>query len=112
VRSARSTLRTAIEEKLMPMKPSHPGGVFYLSVLEPLGVSVSAAARLIAMRRVTLSAGVNGPHRFRLIGLSAATRLLGQRSISCASRPLYDAASFRKRETPTKVKRYVAKAAA
>jgi hypothetical protein len=59
-----------------------------------------------------MSAGVNGPQCFRRIGLSAAKRLLGQRPISCASRPLYDAASFREREKPTKVKRYVAKAAA
>jgi addiction module HigA family antidote len=45
---------------VMPTKhPSHPGEVFYWGVLEPLEISVSEAARLLGVRRATLSAAVN-----------------------------------------------------
>ena len=44
----------------MPMKnPSHPGEVFYWGVLEPLDISVAEAARVLGVRRATLSAVVN-----------------------------------------------------
>jgi hypothetical protein len=110
--SARSTLRTASEEKLMPMKPARRGGVFDWSALRPPGIGVSVAAGPFGVRWATPSA-VSGPHRFRLFGRSAAKRLSGQRSISrCASRLLYDPDRGRKREQQIKVKRYVAKAAA
>ena len=40
-------------------KPVHPGRVFLLDVLEPLGISVTDAARMMGITRKTLSELVN-----------------------------------------------------
>ena len=44
----------------MGMTPSHPGIFIRLEVLEEFGLSVAAAARILGVRRATLSALVNG----------------------------------------------------
>src|SRR5260370_6756065 len=112
--SARSTLRTIIEEMLMPMKnPSHPGEVFYWSVLEPLGVSVSEAARLLGVRRATLSAVVNARASLSPDLALRIEKAFGPKvDLMLRIQAAYDAAQVRKREKQIKVKRYVANAAA
>ncbi len=42
------------------MKPSHPGEFIRTEVLEPLGLDVAKAARILDVRRATLSDLVNG----------------------------------------------------
>jgi len=41
------------------MKPSHPGEFIRTEVLEPLGLDVSKAARILGVRRATVSDLVN-----------------------------------------------------
>lgn len=38
----------------MDKKPEHPGTIFLKTVMEPLGLSVSSAARLLGVQRKTL----------------------------------------------------------
>ena len=42
------------------MTPSHPGAFIRSEVLEALGLSVTKAARILGIRRATLSAVLNG----------------------------------------------------
>ena len=45
----------------MPMKnPPHPGGVVFRECIEPLGLSITAAARALGVTRTTLSELING----------------------------------------------------
>jgi antitoxin HigA-1 len=97
-----------------PMKnPSHPGEVFYWGVLEPLGVSVSEAARLLGVRRATLSAVVNARASLSPDLALRIEKAFGPKvDLMLRVQAAYDAAQIRKREKQIKVKRYVAKAAA
>jgi addiction module HigA family antidote len=97
----------------MPMKnPSHPGEVLYWGVLEPLDICVSEAARVLGVRRATLSAVVNGR-----AALSAELALRIEKAfgpkldLMLRIQAAYDAAEVRKRAKDVKVKRYVTKAA-
>ena len=40
--------------------PSHPGEVIKFGVIEPLDLSISKAAKILGVRRATLSALLNG----------------------------------------------------
>ena len=42
------------------MTPSHPGAFIRIEVIEDFGLSVAAAARILGVRRATLSDLVNG----------------------------------------------------
>ena len=44
----------------MGMTPSHPGAFIRIEVIEEFGLSVAAAARILGVRRATLSDLVNG----------------------------------------------------
>ena len=44
----------------MGMKPPHPGTFIRIEALEELGLSVAAAARILGVRRATLSDLLNG----------------------------------------------------
>ena len=44
----------------MGMTPSHPGAFIRLEVIEEFGLNVTAAARILGVRRATLSDLVNG----------------------------------------------------
>ena len=57
----------------MPMKnPPHPGGFVLRQCIEPLGLSITAAAAALGVTRTTLSELVNGKHG---ISLEMAVRL-------------------------------------
>ncbi len=92
--------------------PSHPGEVFYWGVLEPLDISISDAARMLGVRRATLSAVVN-----ERAALSADLALRIEKAfgpkvdLMLRIQAAYDAAKIRKRANRIKVKRYVPKAA-
>ncbi len=44
----------------MGMTPSHPGAFIRIEVIEEFGLNVAAAARILGVRRATLSDLVNG----------------------------------------------------
>ena len=92
--------------------PSHPGEVFYWGVLEPLAISVSEAARVLGVRRATLSAVVNARSALSPDLALRIEKAFGPSvDLMLRVQAAYDAARIRKRGKGIKVKRYVAKAA-
>ena len=92
----------------MPMKnPSHPGEIIRYDCLEPLGLSVTAAAKVLRVTRQTLNNLVNGK-----AGVSAEMAL--RLSKAFGSEPEfwlrlqmnYDLAELRRREGGIDVKRF------
>ena len=91
----------------MPMKnPAHPGRVVRHDCLEPLGLSVTAAARVLGVTRQALNnlvngkAGISPEMAIRLskaFGSTAETWLRMQVA--------YDLAAARKKESKIKVRR-------
>jgi len=55
-----SILKITTESAGSMSKPSHPGDLVLLGVLEPLGLSLTKAAEVLGVRRATLSDVVNG----------------------------------------------------
>jgi addiction module HigA family antidote len=97
----------------MPMKsPSHPGQVFYWGVLEPLGISVTEAARALGVRRATLSAVINSKAALSPDLAMRIEKAFGPKvDLMLRVQAAYDAAHIRKQAKEIKVKRYVARAA-
>ena len=98
----------------MPMKnPPHPGLSVRLNCLEPFGLSVTQAAKALAISRTTLSrlingqAGVSPDMAIRLAKAFGATPDIWIRMQSA-----YDLAQARRRENEIKVKPYRARRAA
>ena len=98
----------------MPMKnPPHPGEIILDACLEPLGLSVTDAAKALGVARHTLSRVINGH-----AGISPEMAIrLEKAGWSTAGLWLrlqlaFDLAQVRKREGKIKVKRYEATAAA
>ena len=96
----------------MTMKsPTHPGRSIHLSCLEPLGLNVTAAAKVLGVTRHTLSRVLNGhagisPQmaiRLEKAGWSNAEFWLRRQAA-------YDLAQARKDERHIKVKPYVSTA--
>jgi antitoxin HigA-1 len=90
----------------------HIGRVIWLGILEPLGLSITKAAEILAVRRATLSDLVNGK-----AALTAEMALRIHKAFGpdvdhlLRMQVAYDVAQIRKRAKDIKVKRYVAKAA-
>ena len=96
----------------MMKNPSHPGEVFYWGVLEPLNISVSEAARVLGVRRATLSALVNAKAALSPDLALRIEKAFGPKvDLMLRIQAAYDVAQVRKREKDIKVKRYVARAA-
>ena len=92
--------------------PSHPGRVLYWGVLEPLDVSVSEAARVLGVRRATLSAVVNERASLSPDLALRIEKAFGPKvDLMLRIQAAYDAAQIRKRGKTIKVKRYIPKAA-
>lgn len=94
-------------------RPSHPGTFIRLEVIDPLELSVTAAAEALGVTRPALSALLNGRAALspdmamrieKAFGPSMETLLRMQAA--------YDAAGVRDRESEIKVKRYVARRSA
>lgn len=86
--------------------PTHPGGFVWSEIVEPLGLSVTDAARVLGVSRSTLSelfnehANLSPEMAFRIekmLGVSGDTLLRMQNS--------YDIAQARKREAMKKVEK-------
>ena len=90
--------------------PAHPGGFIKHEVIEPLGLSVTAAADVLGVTRATLSTLLNERAHLspemalrieKAFGVSMDTLMRMQNS--------YDIAQARKREREIKVKRFKGK---
>ena len=91
-------------------RPAHPGQFLKMEVIEPLGLSVTRAAKVLGVTRPALSALLNGRAALssdmalrieKAFGLKMDTLLRMQTA--------YEIAEARDREAVIKVKRYVAK---
>ena len=92
----------------MPMKdPPHPGWHIRLEYLEPLGLSVTEAARILGVTRANLSNIVNGKSG---ISPEMAVRLAkafgGRAEIWMRLQAGYDLARVRRREAEINVEPY------
>src|SRR5436853_6566870 len=97
---------------MLMKNPSHPGEVFYWGVLEPLDISVSEAARVLGVRRATLSAVVNARAALSPdLALRIEKAFGPQVDLMLRIQAAYDAAQIRKHAKRVKIRRYVEKAA-
>ncbi len=89
-------------------RPAHPGRFIRMEIIEPLGLSVTKAARVLGVSRPALSALLNGRASLspemairveKAFGPKMDTRLRMQAS--------YDIAEARDKQDEIKVKRYV-----
>jgi addiction module HigA family antidote len=94
----------------MPMKnPPHPGDLIRTEVIEALGLNVSKAAKLLKVRRATLSDLLHGK-----AGLTAEMALRIEKAFGPDMDHLlrmqlaYDVAKVRRRAKDIVIKRYVA----
>jgi antitoxin HigA-1 len=89
------------------LNPPHPGGFIKTEIIEPLGLSVTAAAAVLGVSRPTLSSLLNGKADLsgdmalrieKAFGVKMDTLMRMQSS--------YDIARTRRRENSIKVRRY------
>jgi addiction module HigA family antidote len=97
----------------MPMRnPPHPGRHIRLEYLDPLGLSITEAARILGVTRANLSNIVNGKSG---VSPEMAVRLAkafgGAAEIWLRLQNAYDLAQVRKREAEIKVEPYHSPAA-
>ena len=92
----------------MPMKnPPHPGEIIREEVIHALGLSVTSAAKILGVRRATLSDVANGKS-----AVSAEMALRLEKAFGVSMDLLlkmqagYDAAQARLHESKVKVKRF------
>ena len=91
-------------------RPAHPGQFIRMEVIEPLGLSVTQAAKVLGVTRPALSALLN-----RRASLSADMALRIEKAFGPKMDTLlrmqtaFEIAETRERESDIKVKRYVAK---
>lgn len=92
----------------MPMlNPPHPGDFIRTEIIEPLGLSVTEAARILGVSRPTLSSLLNGK-----TGLSGNMALRIEKAFGPKMETLmrmqaaYEIARTRKRQDQIKVRRY------
>ena len=99
--------RTYRKSPMRMLNPPHPGSFIRTEVIEPLGLSVSAAARALKVSRPTLSTLLNGKGDLsgemalrleKAFGIDMETLMRMQSS--------YDIARTRRRESSVRVSRY------
>ncbi len=93
----------------MRMKqPPHPGQFVRMEVIEPLGLSVTAAAEALGVTRPTLSALLNGRAALSPEMALRIEKAFGPRMDTLLSMPTgYEIAETRRRERQIKVRKYV-----
>ncbi|MGO4880700.1 MAG: HigA family addiction module antitoxin [Bryobacteraceae bacterium] len=91
----------------MPMKdPAHPGRIVRSACLEPLGLSVTAAAQILGVTRQTLNNIVNGKSGISPEMAIRLTKAFGSTPETWLGMQLaYDLAAARKNESRIKVRR-------
>lgn len=89
------------------MTPSHPGDFVRTEVIEELGLSVTQAARILGVRRATLSALLNGSASLSPEMALRIEKAFGiNMDILLRMQAWYDAARMRAREHEIRVQRY------
>ena len=91
----------------MPMKdPPHPGGSIRRACLEPLGLSVTAGAKILGVTRQTLNNVINGKSGISPEMAIRLTKAFGSTEETWLRMQLaYDLAAARKDESKIKVRR-------
>jgi antitoxin HigA-1 len=91
----------------MPMKsPAHPGRIVRSACLEPLGLSVTAGAKILGVSRQTLNKIVNGQAGISPEMAIRLTKAFGSTEETWLGMQLaYDLAAVRKDESKIKVRR-------
>lgn len=91
------------------MTPSHPGSFVRTEILEPLGLSITHAARILGVRRATLSDLLNGHTSLSPeMGLRLEKAFGVELDLLLRMQAWYDAAAIRRVAGQIKVQRYVA----
>jgi len=92
----------------MPMKnPPHPGGLIRREIIDPLGLSVSDAARILGVTRQTLSLLLNERTDLSSEMALRIEKAFGPKMDHLMRMQLaFDLAQQRQRESAIKVKRY------
>ena len=91
----------------MPMKdPPHPGGSIRRACLEPLGLSVTAGAKILGVTRQTLNNVINGKSGISPEMAIRLTKAFGSTEETWLRMQVaYDLAAARKNESKIKVRR-------
>ncbi len=95
----------------MPMfNPPHVGGFLWNEIIEPHGLSVTAAAGVLGVSRPTLSSLLNGNSALSSDMALRIEKAFGAKMDTLlAMQNAYDIAQTRKRAGKIKVKRYITK---
>lgn len=94
-------------------RPAHPGKFIRDEVIGPLGLSVTAAAKVLGVARPALSALLNGRAALSpKMGLRIEKAFGPRMDTLLRMQTAYDVAKAREREQDIKVQRYVAKPSA
>jgi addiction module HigA family antidote len=88
-------------------RPAHPGRFIKMEVIEPLGLSVTEAAKLLSVTRPALSALLNGRASLSPEMALRVEKAFGPKMDTLLRmQTAYDIAEAREKETEIKVKRY------
>ena len=91
-------------------RPAHPGQFIKTEVIEPLGLSVTEAAKVLGVTRAALSALLNGRAALSPDMALRIEKAFGPKMDTLLRmQTAYQIAETRDREAEIKVKRYVAK---
>ncbi len=91
-------------------RPAHPGQFIRMEVIEPLGLSVTDAAKLLGVTRPALSALLNGRAALSPDMAIRIEKAFGPKMDTLLRmQTAYEIAAARQRAGAIKVKRYVAK---
>jgi antitoxin HigA-1 len=86
--------------------PVHPGRIVRNACLEPLGLSVSAGAKILGVTRQTLTKVINGKSGISPVMAIRLTKAFGSTEETWLGMQLaYDLAAVRKGESKIKVRR-------
>ena len=93
-------------------RPAHPGQFIRMEVIEPLGLSVTDAAKVLGVTRPALSALINGRAALSPDMAIRVEKAFGPKMDTLLRmQTAYEIAEARDRQGAIKVKRYVAKPA-
>ena len=88
--------------------PAHPGQFIKMEIIDPLGLSVTAAAKVLGVTRPTLSALLNGRAALSSDMALRIEKAFGPRMDTLMRmQTSYDIAQARSREAKIRVRRYV-----
>ena len=91
-------------------RPAHPGQIIKMEVIEPLGLSVTEASKVLGVTRAALSALLNGRAALSPDMALRIEKAFGPKMDTLLRmQTAYEIAETRDREAEIKVKRYVAK---